>query len=64
MGVTKITYRCPECGSKDVIAEGALRWNEVGQCWDFTGDPYDTMTCLECDHDSDYAPDFEVEMEA
>lgn len=59
----KITYRCPECGSKNVIAEGPLRWVEDGQYWQFQGYLYDEMTCLDCDLTSDYSTDFEVESE-
>ena len=58
----KITYRCPECGSEDVCAEGALRWNVTGQYWEFGGTPYDEMACQDCWHES-YVQDFEVELE-
>lgn len=60
----KIAYRCPECGSKNVIAEGPLRWNETVQVWEFHGFPYDHMACLDCEHESDHGADFEMELEA
>lgn len=59
--MSKITYRCPECGSENVGADAFVFWNEDAQCWNSTQTPYDSMTCLDCGHEADYG--FQVELE-
>lgn len=58
--MSKITYRCPECGSKDVESDASAKWNDETQAWEFCG-VYDIVTCESCGYASSYR--FEVELE-
>jgi hypothetical protein len=44
---TKITYRCPSCGSEDVTADAAARWCDEAQKWE-ASDTHDSLTCQTC----------------
>lgn len=44
-------FACPNCGSRDVTVDGALRWNADGEYWKFEGEPYDKSgACGDCEH--------------
>ena len=50
----KITYRCPECGSEDIVADAAVRWDKGKQIWKFVDLYSHNMTCPECGTESSY----------
>jgi predicted nucleic-acid-binding Zn-ribbon protein len=44
-------YRCPRCGSRDVLSDAAAQWNVEQQCWEIR-DTYDCTTCQDCGYDA------------
>ena len=57
--MTKITHRCPSCGSDDVCAEASAKWDNDKQEW-IMSDVHDMITCQECGYDANVEGYFEV----
>lgn len=46
--MSKITYQCPECGSRNVgLADVTAYWSETAQDWCVGGDRFTPM-CHDC----------------
>lgn len=58
---TRIDYRCPDCGSRDVAADAAARWNFDRQEWELAC-THDCITCQDCGHESATGRGFEVDV--
>ena len=43
----KITYKCPGCGSDDIVMDATAKWNNASQAWEFS-DVIDYCTCQDC----------------
>lgn len=50
--------RCPVCGSDDVAADGAARWNKANGQWELS-DVHDSTACQACGYESDMHNFFE-----
>lgn len=55
----RVDYRCPKCGSPDVVSDAGARWNIEKQQWEIS-DICDCTTCRACGYDSDHG--FEVSL--
>lgn len=50
--MTRTDYRCPNCGSHDVRAEGSARWSVARQSWELEDVNYIAI----CSHCGDEYP--------
>lgn len=48
----KVDFRCPQCGSRNVVSDATAQWNVNSQSWELCG-TYDCTTCQDCDYDAD-----------
>jgi len=49
---TKVTMKCPSCGSANVAKDALAHWDETTQSWEICG-TYDNETCLDCEAEGD-----------
>ncbi|NLF98728.1 MAG: hypothetical protein GX565_01105 [Lentisphaerae bacterium] len=56
---SRIDYRCPECGSRDVAVDAAAKWNVNRQDWELTC-VQDCIACQECGYESTTGSGFEI----
>jgi hypothetical protein len=56
-----IDYRCPKCGSRNVVCDADASWNADTQTWELNC-TYDAMHCVECDRDASHDGDWTVEL--
>ncbi len=43
----KKDYRCPECGSRELVSDAYARWDFGSQTWELSS-TYDPLICDEC----------------
>jgi hypothetical protein len=48
--VSRVTQHCPNCGSDDICADAAARWDVDAQDWVLTH-VMDEVTCQACDYE-------------
>lgn len=58
----RLDFRCPKCGSRDVVCDASASWDPKYQAWELTS-TYDAMHCTECDHDANDGDGWSVELE-
>lgn len=50
--LTKVTMKCPSCGSANVAKDALAKWDAKTQSWEICG-TFDNETCLDCEAEGD-----------
>ncbi len=60
-----IDFRCPKCGSRDVVTDACAAWDRATQTWELRS-THDAMTCQEasCGYEASHGGEWAVPLVA